>query len=161
MLQMRQYRPEDSRAVKELLSVTAPQLDPMGEIRRLFPKISADLDDIEGIYLKNGDYIVGAAADKIIAMGGFRQRTPACAEIKRVRIHPDHQRRGYGETIMRELMKRAAGMGYSEAYLDTLATNTRAQKLFDKLGFKVSGHDQFGGKFEIICYTRELDGGGE
>jgi ribosomal protein S18 acetylase RimI-like enzyme len=161
MLQIRRYQPEDNQAVKELLNVCRPQMDPTGEILRSNQKWGADLNDIEEIYLKNGDYIVGMEKGKIVAMGGFKRRTPECAEIKRLRIHPDYQRRGYGEIMMLKLMELAAGIGYSEAFLDTLTTNTRAQKLFEKLGFSVSGHEMYAGKFELVCYTKKLIRRGE
>ena len=124
------------------------------------PNIDSDFDDIEGIYLNHGDFIVGLEKGEIVAMGAFKQRTPQCAELKRLRIRPDRQRQGYGETIMRKLMELAAEKGYTEGFLDTLATNHRAQKLFEKLGWARSGGGKMG-PFELFYYSRKLNKGGK
>ena len=60
---------------------------------------------------------------------------------------------------MLKLMELASEMGYKEAFLDTLTTNTRAQRLFEKLGFVKNGRDKRG-LFELFCYTRKLNEGG-
>ncbi len=93
-------------------------------------------------------------------MGAFKKRTAKCAEFKRLRIRPDCQRKGYGEKIMRQLLELAAEMGYTEGFLDTLATNNRAQRLFEKLGFTRSGGGKRG-PFDLYFYTRQLKKGGE
>ncbi|OGO30871.1 MAG: hypothetical protein A2Z29_01290 [Chloroflexi bacterium RBG_16_56_11] len=61
---------------------------------------------------------------------------------------------------MRRLMKLAAETGYKEAFLDTLTTNYRAQRLFEKLGFTKSGGGRMG-PFDLLFYTRKLNQGGE
>lgn len=158
MLQIRRYHPEDNEAVKELNDAGLAQMNPSGELLKI-PNIDSDLDDIEGIYLKDGDFIVGMEDGKIVAMGAFKKKTPVCAEFKRLRIRPDCQHKGYGEVIMLKLMELAVGMGYQEAFLDTLTTNTRAQRLFEKCGFIRKGCEKKG-QFELFYYTRKLNEGG-
>ena len=126
----------------------------------IVPNIDSDLDDIEGIYLSHGDFIVGLEEGEIVAMGAFKKRTPECAEFKRLRIRPDCQRKGYGETIMRKLSELAAGMGYTEGFLDTLKTNHRAQRLFEKLEWVRSGGGKMG-PFELFYYSRKFAKGGK
>jgi ribosomal protein S18 acetylase RimI-like enzyme len=158
MLQIRRYQPEDNKTIRELSFAGLAQMSPSGEIGKI-PHIDSDFDDIEGNYLKDGDFIVGLQDGEIVAMGALKKKTPECAEFKRLRIRPDCQRKGYGQAIMLNLMELAAGMGYKEAFLDTLTTNTRAQRLFEKLGFVKSGSDKRG-PFELFCYTRKLNEGG-
>jgi len=155
MLKIRRYKPEDNTTIKEVNEAGLAQMDLPDEIINM-PNINSDFDSIEEIYLKNGDFIVGLEGEEVVAMGGFKRRTPQCAEFKRLRIHPDRQRKGYGEAIMRELMKRAADMGYTEGFLDTLATNYRAQRLFEKLGFTRSGREKKG-PFDLYYYSIKLD----
>ena len=119
------------------------------------PNIDSDFDDIEGIYLSHGDFIIGLENGEIVAMGAFKQRTPECAEFKRLRIRPDRQRKGYGELIMKKLAQLAVEMGYTEGFLDTVASNYRAQRLFEKLGWLRSGGGNMG-PFELFYYTRKL-----
>jgi ribosomal protein S18 acetylase RimI-like enzyme len=159
MLQIRRYQPQDNKVIRELNDAGIAQIEPSGKLRSL-PNVAIDFDDIEGVYLKNGDFIVGLQDGEIVAMGAFKRRTPECAEFKRLRIRPDCQRKGYGEAIMLKLMELAAEMGYTESFLDTLTTNTRAQQLFEKLGFVKSGRGKRG-PFELFFYTRQLNIGGD
>lgn len=159
MLRIRRYQPQDNKVVKELNYAGIAQMEPSGELGNL-PHIDSDLDDIENIYLKEGDFIVGLQDSEIVAMGALKKRTTECAEFKRLRIRPDCQRKGYGEKIMRKLMKLAAEMGYTEAFLDTLETNTRAQRLFEKCGFVKSGQGMRG-PFDLYFYSRKLTRGGD
>jgi N-acetylglutamate synthase-like GNAT family acetyltransferase len=159
MLHIRRYQPEDNKVVKELTRAGLAQMDPSGEVFKI-PNLESDLDDIDDVYLNGGDFIVGLQDREIVAMGAFKKMTPECAEFKRLRIRPDCQRKGYGEAIMLKLMELAAGMGYKEVYLDTLATNTRAQRLFEKLGFIKMGNIKRG-QFELLYYTRKLNEGGD
>ena len=154
MLQIRRYQPQDNKVIRELNDAGIAQIEPSGALRAL-PFVTADFDDIEGVYFKNGDFIVGLQDGEVVAMGAIKQRTPTCAEFKRLRIRPDCQRKGYGETIMLKLMALAAEMGYTEGFLDTLTTNTRAQRLFEKLGFTRSGRGMRG-PFDLYFYTRQL-----
>jgi ribosomal protein S18 acetylase RimI-like enzyme len=159
MLKIRRYRPEDNEVIKELNEAGIVQMNPTGALQ-LIPHIDEDLDDIEGVYLKGGEFIVGLENGEVVAMGAFKRRTAECAEFKRLRIRPDRQRQGYGEFIMRKLMELAVEMGYTEGFLDTLTTNTRAQKLFEKLGFVKSGRDKKG-PFDVFLYYRKLEKGGQ
>lgn len=135
MLEIRRYQPLDNKVCRELDNAGIAQMG-VADIMQQFPRVHNDFDDIEGNYLKDGDFIVGLKNGEVVAMGAYKKRTKTCAEFKRLRIRPDCQRKGYGETIMIRLMELAAGKGYSEGHLDTLATNHRAQALFEKLGFK-------------------------
>lgn len=159
MLQIRRYQPQDNKVIRALNDAGIAQIEPSGGLRAL-PGVTDDFDDIEGVYLKDGDFIVGVQNGEVVAMGAFKKRTETCAEIKRLRIRPDCQRQGYGETIMRQLLKLAAEKGYTEAFLDTLKTNHRAQNLFEKLGFKRNGGGKRG-PYDLFFYTRQLKKGGE
>jgi N-acetylglutamate synthase-like GNAT family acetyltransferase len=156
-LKIRRYKPEDNKAVKELHFAGIEQMREDPRIAALERPAShdADLDDIEGIYLNGGDFIVGLEGDEIVAMGAFKRKTEKCAELKRLRIRPDRQRCGYGEAITRKLMELAAKMGYKEAFLDTLTTNYRSQALTEKLGFTKSGGGKRG-PYDLVFYTRKL-----
>jgi ribosomal protein S18 acetylase RimI-like enzyme len=159
MLKIRRYRAQDNKAVKRLNYIGLEQMDPARDLAKI-PFIDNDLDDIEEVYLKEGDFIVGLQNGEIVAMGAFKKRTAECAEFKRLRIRPDCQRKGYGEKIMRLLMELAAEKGYTEAFLDTLASNISAQRLFEKCGFVRSGYEKRG-PFDLYYYSRKLNRGGK
>lgn len=51
-------------------------------------------------------------------------------------VDPDFRRRGYGETITRELMAYGKKQGCTTAYLQVEMDNERAWTLYDKIGFR-------------------------
>jgi ribosomal protein S18 acetylase RimI-like enzyme len=160
MFKIRRYQAKDNKVIRELNDAGVAQMDLPVDIRTV-PNIDSDFDDIEGVYINNhGEFIVGLQDSEIVAMGAFKKRTPECAEMKRLRIRPDCQRKGYGEIMMRKLMELAVEMGYTEAFLDTLTTNFRAQRLFEKLGWVKSGGGKMG-PFDLFYYSRKLNKGGK
>ena len=116
----------------------------------------ADVDAIEEFYLsKKGEFLVGELDGEVVAMGGFWRKTEKMAELKRMRVHPEHQRRGYGQAILTELEKRAKSMGYSSMFLDTLPIMAPARRLYTKNGFVQTGTKKIG-RFEAILYEKAL-----
>lgn len=53
----------------------------------------------------------------------------------KVRVHPDYQRKGYGQIILDKLEKRAAKLGYEILQLDTTDKQKPAQRFFEKNGY--------------------------
>ena len=128
---IRRYRPQDNEAVKALHYAGLAQFGGAAD-----PYYDSDLDDIEGIYINNnGDFLIGTDKNKIIAMGAIRKVSSIRAEIKRIRVHRNYQRQGYGETILLRLIDLARKLGYSEVCLDATVDNTPARRLFEKCGF--------------------------
>ena len=73
-----------------------------------------DLHQVERVYLnKRGEFLVGTYASRIVAMGAFKQTSDERAEIKRMRVHPDFQGRGFGQLILQELEAQARALGIS------------------------------------------------
>lgn len=96
-----------------------------------------DLDNIEEVYLNNGgEFLVGIEKGNIIAMGAFQKTSDTSAEIKRMRVEPHLQKKGYGQLILDELEKRAKVAGYKSLHLDTAEQLIDAQALYLKNGYK-------------------------
>lgn len=84
------------------------------------------------------------AAGRIIMVDGHDagylavEDRPAEIYLGRIELHPDHQGRGIGSTIVRQLIARA---GDKPVFLDVLSVNRRAAALYERLGFReVSRH---------------------
>ncbi len=115
-----------------------------------------DLRDITNHYLKNrGEFLVGLLDNRIVCMGAFRKKSETLAEIKRMRVLPDYQRRGFGQTIMNKLELKALQLGYSELILDTTTKQIAAQQFYEKNGFIESRLGKFE-EFELIFYRKKL-----
>ena len=114
-----------------------------------------DLNRIREVYFSNGEFLVGEDDGRIVAMGAIRRRTPDCAEVKRMRVHPEHQRKGFGKQILDALEHRAIELGYSRLGLDTAVQLVPAQQLYLHNGFQETGRGRLGG-FEVIYYEKAI-----
>jgi ribosomal protein S18 acetylase RimI-like enzyme len=115
-----------------------------------------DLHHIEEIYLKNGgEFIVAEYERRIVGMGALKRRDDTHADITRMRIHPDFQRQGIGQSILSRLEEAAGRIGYRTLTLDTTAGQIPARRLYEKNGyteFKRTHYKQF----EVILYEKKL-----
>src|SRR6516164_5850761 len=79
-----------------------------------------DLHHIEQVYLENGgEFLVGEYDGQVAAMGAFRPDSAERAELKRMRVMPALQGRGFGQAILQALEQQARACGYTTLYLDT------------------------------------------
>ncbi len=115
-----------------------------------------DMKDVEGIYLlPGGEFLVGTINDQIVAMGALRKMSEQKAEIKRMRVEPELQGRGYGQAIISQLEQRARKLGFIELQLDTMVIQVAAQRLYEKNGFREFRRATLGGH-ECIFYEKKL-----
>ena len=109
MLEIRRNQDNDNAAVWELHHRA---LGPTGGFFRN-GKWDEDLRDIQNHYLNNGDqFLVVIMNDKILCMGAFRKKSDTLAEIKRMRVPPVFQRRGFGQLILNKLEEKAFQLAY-------------------------------------------------
>ena len=111
-----------------------------------------DFKDIKGTYI---EFLVGRLNGQLVAMGALKRWDNEHAEIKRIRVHPDFWRRGFGQTILSRLEATAIDLGYTTLHLDTTTQQIAAQKLFEKNGYCEVHRSTFG-QFEIIDYEKPL-----
>jgi GNAT superfamily N-acetyltransferase len=115
-----------------------------------------DLHKIEEVYLDNGgEFLVGLVDGRIVAMGAIRRLTGEKAEVKRMRVHPDYQRRGLGQQILTALEDRARELGYRTLVLDTAVIQTAARQLYLKNGYHETGRTVLAG-FDAIMFEKQL-----
>jgi len=65
--------------------------------------------------------------------------TPYHAHLARLAVHPDLQRLSIGYSIVRELLDHFTGHGISHITVNTQSDNIASQKLYEKLGFHLTG----------------------
>jgi Acetyltransferases len=152
MLEIRRYQDADNPAVWELHHRA---LEATGAY---FPgRWNDDLDDIQNHYLNNGgEFLVGILDGKIVCMGAFRRKSDTLAEIKRMRVLPEYQRRGLGQAILNQLEAKAILLGYRELCLDTTTLQIAAQKMYEKNGFTEVRRGLMP-PFEVIYYHKSLN----
>ncbi len=117
----------------------------------------SDLHQIEEVFLNNdGEFVVGEYEGRIVAMGGFKKTSHERAEITRMRVHPNFQRRGFGSAILSYLEKRAAELGYQTLHLDTLAVQEKAQALYLRNGYMFIGQGKKD-KFDVVFFEKNVE----
>lgn len=115
-----------------------------------------DLHHVDAVYLRRrGEFLVGVYDEQVVAMGELKQTSEERAEIKRMRVHPDFQRRGFGQAILQALESRARELGYRVLHLDTTARQIAAQRLYLKNGFHETGRTVIVG-FDCILMEKRL-----
>jgi ribosomal protein S18 acetylase RimI-like enzyme len=152
MLTIRSYAPSDQDIVEHLHVFAIQQT---GAYLGRGPW-DDDIYAIEKHYLNNqGAFLVGEYEGQLVAMGALKRTSSTRAELKRMRIHPDYQRRGFGQQMFNELETRARQLGYTTLHLDTSTVQVAAQKLYEKNGFREVGREPLH-HLEVILYEKEL-----
>jgi GNAT superfamily N-acetyltransferase len=152
VLELRRFDDDDAEAVRELHDLA---LADAGAHLGSGPW-DDDLRSIRDAYLQDGgEFLVGWLDGRLVAIGALRHVTAAAAEIKRMRVHPRFQRRGFGRAVLARLEDRARQLGYSKLRLDTTVMQTAAQALFACEGYSEVGRGQLAG-LEVIYYEKRL-----
>ncbi len=153
MPELRSYLPDDAEAVWGLHDAA---LGDAGVHGGRGPW-EDDLRDIPGSYLDTGgDFLVAFAGNELVGMGGLLPRAPGEAEVKRMRVRPDHQRRGLGRLILEELEARARALGVRELRLDTTEEQIAARRLYESAGYREVGR-RTTERFTFVDFAKSLD----
>ena len=152
MMEIRRYRASDHDAVWDLHNLA---LNEVGAHAGNGPW-DDDLHRIESEYLDaGGEFYVGTLDGRIVAMGALKRLTDDRAEICRMRVHPDLQRRGLGTRILSKLEERAREMGFRTLTLETTAGQVAAIGMYAKAGYiEVSRGTKLG--FEVLAFEKRL-----
>lgn len=158
LFKVRRYRPSDKEAVKKIYKLASIH----SEIGYRSGPWESDFDDIEGVYFKGGDFLVGTINDEIVAMGGLRKVSNTVGYIRRMRVHKDYRRNGFARQIIQGLEQSARRNNLQELQLKTSKDQKMAQAFYEKNGFmhmnkKKSYYQEGGGKtFEEVWYRKVL-----
>jgi len=147
-LLFRRYENGDQEAVWAVFAATTTQLGftngPWDE----------DMRSIPHTYLASGgEFIVGELGGEIVAHAAFILEPEGRATVRRVAVHPAVQRRRIGQALMAALEGKARHRGIATLQLD--ASQTAAQALYRKCGYRAMGHVTLGG-VECIVYEKHL-----
>ncbi|WP_310738182.1 GNAT family N-acetyltransferase [Microbispora sp. H10949] len=155
-LRIRRYRWSDLDTVWSLHQIGLAQV---GVVPGDGVYYDDDFPRITEVYLAaGGDFLVGEVAGAgLVAMGGLRRIDDHTAEMCRLRVHPDHQRRGYGARMTEELEERARRLGYSRLLGDTTLRQVAALELYRKSGWRELRREARGDN--VVIYIEKQLGG--
>jgi ribosomal protein S18 acetylase RimI-like enzyme len=151
MLTLRRYQSSDQPAVWALHNLALAKTGAHGGNGPW----DDDLASIEGVYFRGGEFVVGVVDGKIVAMGALRRTSAERAEVKRMRVHPDYQGRGFGQQLLTYLEQQARALGFYVLHLDTSDRQPAAQKLYAKNGYQEVGRKPWRG-MTMIFYEKAL-----
>ena len=160
---LRQFRPYDRERIWKLHEEAMRDVDALADgsvFAEVLPddeELDEDLRAIQETYIEpGGEFLVGELDGKIVAMGAFKPVDSSVAEIKRMRVDPDHQRQGYGQQMLDTLEANAIECGFTEFILDTTARQTGARHLYKENGYRETRRETIG-EYEMIFYRKSTE----
>ena len=151
-LKIRSYREEDKDDVWQLHVEGLNQTGSFIED----PNLDADLNLIQATYLDNsGAFFIASHGNEMVGMGALKRIDDKIAEIKRMRVDINHQRKGIGSAVLQKLIERAKELDYKKLILDTSKNQTAAKQLYEKFRFKRYKKGKIG-NFESHFYELTL-----
>jgi ribosomal protein S18 acetylase RimI-like enzyme len=151
-LAIREYVPADREEVLNLHRLAMEAIGVSGHE----PHWNEDLDTIATTYGEGrGVFLVGTINYKIVAMGAYKRTGEDEAEIRRMRVLPGMQKKGFGKRIYAELEKRAVESGIRRFFLKTSVLQDKAKDLYRSAGFQETGRVVIDG-YDCIVYEKEL-----
>ncbi len=151
-MEVRRYRPSDHDPVWELHNFA---LNEVGAHAGNGPW-DDDLHSIEAEYFEaGGEFYVGSIGSRIVAMGALKRLSDICAEICRMRVHPDFQRRGLGTKMLSALEERGRELGFRTFVLDTTVGQVAARSMYARAGYEeVSSGRKLG--FDVLMFEKRF-----
>ena len=151
-LALRPFDEQDAAAVRDLHDVAL-----MAAGVHLGPgPWDEDLEAIDASYRDaGGEFVVGLVDGRLVAMGALRHVDQTVGEIKRIRVHPRFQRRGFARAMLVHLESQARRRGYRRLRLDTTLMQIAAQRLVESQGFAEVGRGEVAG-VSVIYYAKRL-----
>lgn len=151
VLLVRRYVPDDALHVWALHEKSMAGM-PAHENENFWDDL---LDIPRHFFALGGEFLVGQLGVELIAMGGFSPLSPRVIEIKRMRVHPDQQRKGFGKTVLFALEAAALERGHLQVCLETAVIQTSALALYRATGYKETDRITKMG-FEVVRMRKEL-----
>lgn len=155
---IRRYKSSDNEKVKKLYKLGSIH----SEIGYRSGPWEADFDDIECHFFNGGEFLVGLVGSEVVAIGGYRKTPNNIGQIRRMRVHPDHRRKGYAQQIIQKLEEVAKRNKMSELQLKTSTQQKMAQNFYEKNGYvKMKTEKEYyteggGNTFEVVWYRKEI-----
>lgn len=107
---------------------------------------AADIDNLVAAYFSDEDgshfwiaEIRPEDKDPVaVGMVGVQRDGTDSAEIRRLRVHPEHRQRGIGTRLMETALAFCQHRGYLKIVLDTRIERVEAIHLFERFGFQLN-----------------------
>jgi len=149
---IRSFRPEDSRACRQLFSE--------GLLGGALAKndTALDIDDINANYMNrpgNHFWVAVTAADQVIGMVGVQHYDEGSGEIRRLRLHKDYRNQGISRRLVEAALRYCLEHQYLKITLDTYLERGHAVPLFEKYRYRLDRAKMVGER-ELLYFYYDL-----
>lgn len=101
-----------------------------------FQNYEAEFASLPGPYvLPHGCVLLARQGNQVVGCAALRRVNDTSCELKRVYVRPIARGQKVGRQLVERMLEEARSLGYSRMCLDVLPEFTRAQQLYDSLGF--------------------------
>ncbi|WP_276273363.1 GNAT family N-acetyltransferase [Haloarcula litorea] len=140
-LSLRRYDPADADAVWDLhvRALRDAGGDDEASVHR-----DTDLRTVESEYIDSGgEFLVGERGGEVVATGAFQPHLsdPEAVVLRRLRVDPACQRRGYGTRVLHGLEARARKRGFERVELDAALGQDAAVAFYEHHGYERIGRE--------------------
>jgi putative acetyltransferase len=124
----------DSASVREILFSVLEEYGLVAEHQG----VDADLDDIEGNYIRRGGLfdVVVDCNGTVVGMAGLYPLRPGVAELRKMYLRKNVRGRGLGKVLLTRMLSRARELGFSRIELETSSKLVEAIGLYKSFGFQ-------------------------
>ncbi len=134
---IREIAPEDSPRLTEIIHEVMSEFGAVGEgYSMLDPEVQDMYSAYSGprsayfVAMHDGEVIGGAGVGRLA-----RAKADVC-ELRKMYLLPAARGLGLGRALLEECLAAARAMDYRVCYLETLESMDRAQRLYERAGFK-------------------------
>lgn len=121
-----------------------------------------DVDHIGAVYMKcpgSHFWVAESHSGEIVGTIGVQHYDDGVAQIRRLRVRGDYQRRGIGTALLETALRFCHEKNYLKVTLDTFVERSAAVRLFEKFRFRLDHTRQVGQK-ELAYFYFDLYAGG-
>ena len=110
---------------------------------------------------QGGVYVVAYHDGLPVACGALWPLDETTAEVRRMYVHRDHRRKGFGRDVLVHLMREAVRFGYKTLRLETGFRQLPAMALYEQYGFRrIPPFDAYASDPTSVCYEWRIAGQG-
>lgn len=128
----------DNPAVAKIIRTVMTEFGTVGEGYSIMDK---EVDEMWETYTnEKSHFLVLTLDDKVVGCGGIGPLNGGNAqtcELKKMYFNPEARSYGLGQKLVELCLVKAKAIGYKTCYLETVERMSQANKLYEKLGFKL------------------------